>query len=55
MITRHGKPVARMTRCPRLLTAAEREQALKELHEIFDRGYRLGGKPMKRDEMHERG
>ena len=55
VITRRGRPVARMVRARKQPTDAERTKALEELNKIMDRGYRLGGKPLTRDEMHERG
>jgi prevent-host-death family protein len=53
VITRRGRPVARLVRHAEL-SPSDREKALKELNEIMNRGYRFGGKPMSRDEMHER-
>lgn len=54
VITRRGKPVARLVREAGMSTE-ERAEALKKLNEIMDRGIRLEGPPMTRDEMHERG
>jgi prevent-host-death family protein len=55
VITRRGRPVARMIATRTKLSPEQRAKALAELNKIMDRGYRLGGKPMTRDEMHERG
>jgi prevent-host-death family protein len=55
VITRRGRPVARMVAARPKLTGEQRAKALAELNKIMDRGYRLGGKPLTRDEMHERG
>jgi prevent-host-death family protein len=54
IITRRGRPVARLVRHTGM-SSEEREQAIKELNEIMDRGIRLEGPPMTREEMHERG
>jgi prevent-host-death family protein len=54
VITRRGRPVARLVRDTGM-SPEERERALRELNEIMDRGIRLKGPPMTRDEMHERG
>jgi prevent-host-death family protein len=54
VITRRGRAVARLVRHSGL-SPEERDKALKELNEIMNRGYRFGGKPMTREEMHERG
>jgi prevent-host-death family protein len=54
VITRRGRPVARLVRDAGM-SSEERERALRELNEIMNRGIRLKGPPMTRDEMHERG
>jgi prevent-host-death family protein len=54
VITRHGRPVARLVRDTGM-SPEDRAEALRKLNEIMDRGIRLEGPPMTRDEMHERG
>jgi prevent-host-death family protein len=55
VITRRGKPVARMM--PILsskVLSPEQEEARKRLAGLMRKGIHLGGKPVKRDELHER-
>jgi prevent-host-death family protein len=54
VITRRGRPVARLVRETRL-SPEERAKAVEELKKIMERGVRFEGPPMTRDEMHERG
>lgn len=54
VITRRGRPVVRLVR-ETGMSPEDRAEALRKLNEIMDRGIRLEGPPMTRDEMHERG
>ena len=60
-ITRNGRPVARLEPVVpqkplhlRPKSKKAREKAHKELMELLEKGYDLGGGPYSRDEMHER-
>lgn len=54
-ITRNGRPVARLQPIDlRPKSEKERRKAHKELMELLEKGYDLGGGPYSRDEMHER-
>ena len=60
-ITRNGRPVARLEPTPQQRQLARRpkskkarEKAHKELMELLEKGFDLGGKGFTRDEMHER-
>jgi prevent-host-death family protein len=58
-ITRNGKPVARLVPAPVLagvesMSEEERKKAHKELMDLLEKGFDLGGKGFTRDEMHER-
>lgn len=57
-ITRNGRPVARLVPAPvpaaaESMTEEERKAAHKELMELLEKGFDLGGKGFTRDEMHE--
>ena len=54
-ITRNGRPVARLEPVDlRPKSEKERKKAHKELMELLEKGFDLGGKGFTRDEMHER-
>ncbi|HUJ47736.1 MAG TPA: type II toxin-antitoxin system prevent-host-death family antitoxin [Rhizomicrobium sp.] len=60
-ITRNGRPVARLEPVTlqrpidlRPKSKKAREKAHKELMELLEKGFDLGGKGFTRDEMHER-
>jgi len=55
-ITRNGRPVARLVPAPVVvpMTDEERMQAHKELMDLLEKGFHLGGRSYTRDEMHER-
>jgi prevent-host-death family protein len=60
-ITRNGRPVARLVPAPVVVPAAvesmteeERNKAHKELMDLLEKGFDLGGRGFTRDEMHER-
>jgi prevent-host-death family protein len=58
-ITRNGKPVARLVPAPipapvESMTEEERKEAHKQLMDLLNKGYNLGGRGFTRDEMHER-
>lgn len=55
-ITRNGRPVARLVPAPVAvqMTEEERKQAHRELMDLLEKGFDLGGKGFTRDEMHER-
>ena len=54
VITRRGKPVAKLVPVAPALSAAEREKAIDKMVEMMRKGLRLGGRKFTRDEMHER-
>jgi len=54
-ITRHGKPVARLSSVRgKTRSAAERKKAVAEMVRLMKKGLDLGGRSYRRDEMHER-
>ena len=55
IITRHGRPVARIIGIPsqKILSRAQ-QQAKKRLLAMMKEGLSLGGKRFNRDELHER-
>ncbi len=54
VITRHGKPVARLVRVGAPAMTRKRKAAIKRMIETMARGVDLGGRRFTRDEMHER-
>ena len=54
IITRHGRPVARLVPVSDPAAARKREAAIKRLLTRLERGVPLGGLRATRDEMHER-
>jgi prevent-host-death family protein len=54
VITRLGRPIARLTPEQRQPSTALRERAFREMVEMMRKGIPLGGRPFTRDEMHER-
>ena len=54
VITRRGKPVARLVPVQDGAAAKKREAAIKRMIEMMERGFPLGGRRFTRDEMHER-
>lgn len=54
VITRHGKPVARLVPVPDTAAARKREAAIKRMVEMMERGFPLGGRRFTRDEIYER-
>jgi prevent-host-death family protein len=54
VITRHGKPVARLTPVQDTAAAKNREAAIKRMIAHMKKGLPLGGRRFTRDEMHER-
>ena len=54
VITRHGKPVARLVPVSAQQESAERAAAIKRLRARMKRGLSLGGAKFKRDELYDR-
>ena len=54
VITKHGKPVAKLVPIAQPVTDTDREEAIREMVELLEQGWDLGGKGFTRDEMHER-
>lgn len=54
VITRHGKPVARLVPVRDEAAAKKREAAIKRMVAHMKKGLPLGGRRFTRDEMHER-
>jgi prevent-host-death family protein len=54
VITRHGKPVARLVPVPAQQESAERTAAIKRLRARMKRGLPLGGGKFNRDELYDR-
>lgn len=54
VITRHGKPVARLVPVQDEAAAKKREAAIRRMIKMMERGFPLGGRRFTRDEMHER-
>lgn len=54
VITRHGKPVARLVPVQDTTAARKREVAIKRMVEMMERGFPLGGLRFTRDEIYER-
>ena len=54
VITRRGKPVAKLVPVETAKTDEERERAIERMREHMRRGVDLGGRKFTRDEMHER-
>ena len=57
-ITRNGKPVAVLAPTPPVVdlrpkSEKERKEAHKELMDLLEKGFDLGGKGFRRDEMHD--
>ncbi len=54
VITRHGKPVARLVPVQDAAAAKKREAAIRRMLKRLEKGVPLGGLRATRDEMHER-
>jgi prevent-host-death family protein len=54
VITRHGKPVARLVPVQDAAAAKRREAAIKRMIKMMERGFPLGGRRFTHDEMHQR-
>ncbi len=54
VITRHGKPVARLVPVQDEAAAKKREAAIRRMMRRLEKGVPLGGLRATRDEMHER-
>jgi prevent-host-death family protein len=54
LITRHGKPVARLVPVSGERESAERAAAIKRLRARMKRGLSLGGARFNRDELYDR-
>ncbi len=54
VITKRGKPVARLVPVCQTQTEEERERAIKRMVKRMRKGLHLGGRKFTRDEMHER-
>jgi prevent-host-death family protein len=54
MITRHGKPVARLVPVQDTAAAKKRAAAIKRMVKMMERGFPLGGLRFTRDEIYER-
>jgi prevent-host-death family protein len=52
LVTRYGWPVARITPSP--AAAKKREQAIRRMVQMMERGLPLGGLRFTRDELYER-
>ena len=54
VITRRGKPVARLVPVQDVAAAKKREAAIRRMIAHMKKGIPLGGRKFSRDEMHER-
>ena len=54
VITKRGKPVARLVPVGNRGSDEERQRAIERMVKRMRRGIDLGGRPFTRDEMHER-
>ena len=54
VITRRGKPVAKLVPVGTAKNDEERQRAIERMRELMHRGLDLGGRKFTRDEMHER-
>ncbi|MBF0155256.1 MAG: type II toxin-antitoxin system prevent-host-death family antitoxin [Magnetococcales bacterium] len=55
IITRRGAPIARLMPLPGERVLSEEQQLARERTRVrMQQGYALGGKPVSRDELHER-
>ncbi|MGE0120115.1 MAG: type II toxin-antitoxin system Phd/YefM family antitoxin [Dongiaceae bacterium] len=54
VITRHGKPVARLVPMSGSRQSAQRAAAVKRMVAMMKKGIPLGGRKFDRDEMYER-
>jgi prevent-host-death family protein len=54
VITRHGKPVARLVPIQDEASMRKREAAIRRMMAHMKKGLPLGGRRFTRDEMHER-
>jgi prevent-host-death family protein len=54
VITRHGKPVARLTPVQDVVAAKKREVAIRRMIAHMKRGVNLGGLRFTRDELYDR-
>ncbi len=54
IITRRGKPVARLVPAGQSALTADRKRAIARMMRHLKKGLRLGGRRFTRDEMHER-
>ena len=54
VITRHGRPVARLTPYGETALTRTRAAGARRLLAMLRKGYHLGGRAATRDEMHER-
>ncbi|HET6220750.1 MAG TPA: type II toxin-antitoxin system prevent-host-death family antitoxin [Dongiaceae bacterium] len=54
VITRRGKPVARLSPVNTAKDDKRREAAIRRMVKLMERGIDLGGRRFTRDEMHER-
>jgi prevent-host-death family protein len=54
IITKRGKPVARLVPMEKGGSDEERQRAIERMVKRMRRGVKLGGRPFTRDEMHER-
>lgn len=54
VITKRGRPVARLVAYRHEKSEKDRKTALAELMKLLDRGIPMGGRRFTRDEMHER-
>ncbi len=54
VITRRGKPVAKLVPVGTAKSDEERQRAIERMMKLMRRGLDLGGRKFTRDEMHER-
>jgi antitoxin (DNA-binding transcriptional repressor) of toxin-antitoxin stability system len=54
VITKRGRPVAKLSRYRGRPMTPEREAAIERMVGMMRKGFRLGGLKVTRDEMHER-
>ena len=54
VITRRGKPVAKLVPVGTAKSDDERQRAIERMMKLMRRGLDLGGRKFTRDEMHER-
>jgi prevent-host-death family protein len=54
VITRRGKPVARLLPVADAKSGKQRQAAIKRMVEMMNKGFPMGGRRYTRDEMHER-